>query len=269
VKEGTNRVILCTDGDFNVGITDNGSLTRLIEEKAKSGVFLTVMGFGMGNVKDATMEQLADKGNGNYSYIDNLNEARKVLVEQMTGTLLTIAKDVKIQVEFNPARVANYRLIGYENRILAARDFHDDTKDAGEIGAGHSVTALYEIVPVGKELKLPAIEALKYQKQAPLNDSPESLTVKLRYKAPDGDVSRLIEVPVTDNGQTFEKSSDDLRWSAAVAGFGMLLRSSPHKGDFNYKAVLEIATGVKGTKDAAYRAEFRQLVERAADLSKK
>src|SRR5262249_53228827 len=203
IKGGTNRGTLCTGGDFNVGITNQGDLTRLIEDKAKSGVFLTVLGFGMGNLKDSTLEKLADKGHGNYAYIDTINEARKVLVEQMGGTLVTIAKDVKIQVEFNPAKVNAYRLIGYENRLLKAEDFNDDKKDAGDIGAGHTVTALYEVVPAGKKINLPGVDPLKYQQgSAPTEAArgPDLLTLKLRYKAPDGDTSKLLEFPVVDGG---------------------------------------------------------------------
>ena len=246
-------MILATDGDFNVGITNHSDLVELIDEKAKSGVFLTVLGFGMGNLKDATLVKLADKGNGNYAYIDTLTKAKKVLVEQISGTLVTIAKDVKIQVEFNPAQVAAYRLIGYENRMLAKEDFNDDKKDAGEIGAGHTVTALYEVVPAGKELPAPAqVDALKYQSRSPQSEeseirnpksgiSPELLTLKLRYKAPDGDTSKLLEFPLTDTGTTWEKSSRDFRFAAAVAGFGMLLRDSPHKGGATWDSIRELA----------------------------
>jgi len=269
IEGGVNRVILATDGDFNVGVTNQGDLVRLVEEKARSGVFLSVLGFGMGNLKDGTLESLADKGNGNYAYIDTLNEARKVLVDQIGGTLVTIAKDVKIQVEFNPAEVSAYRLIGYENRLLAAQDFNDDTKDAGEIGAGHTVTALYEIVPVGEELDLPSVDPLKYQ--APTDatvvaENGEMMTVKLRYKEPDGDVSKLIEMPVVDTGATFADSSDDFAFAAAVASFGMLLRGSPHSEDFNYDFVCELARASIGEDPFGYRAELVDLVNRAIAL---
>ena len=212
IKGGANRVVLCTDGDFNVGTTSNDQLVNLITREAKSGVFLSVLGFGMGNIKDDRLEKLADKGNGNYAYIDTIDEARKVLVEQMTGTLITIAKDVKIQVEFNPAQAVSYRLIGYENRLLAKEDFNDDTKDAGEIGAGHTVTALYEVVPTGVKDPANPVDKLKYQKDgAKLTDagktSGELLTVKLRYKLPDESVSKLLSVPVTDKGGTFNAAS--------------------------------------------------------------
>jgi Ca-activated chloride channel family protein len=263
IKGGTNRVILATDGDFNVGVTNQGELTRLIEEKAKSGVFLSVLGFGMGNYKDSTLEKLADKGNGNYAYVDSLQEARKVLVEEMGGTLITIAKDVKIQLEFNPAVVGAYRLIGYENRLLRAEDFNDDTKDAGEIGAGHTVTALYEVVPAGKEGALPGIDALKYQK--PVEVSRESkggelLTLKLRYKEPDGSTSKLMQFPVSDRGTSWAQASRDFKFASAVAALGMILRDSPYKGNATLGSVLDLAEAGKGEDKQGYRAEFIELV---------
>ena len=271
IEGGVNRVILATDGDFNVGVTDRGSLTRMIGEKAKKGIFLSVLGFGMGNLKDSTLEQLADKGNGNYGYIDTIREARKLLVEQMDGTLVTIAKDVKIQVEFNPARVAAYRLIGYENRALANEDFNNDAKDAGEIGAGHRVTALYEVVPVGGAIPTPGVDPLKYQQPpaAPSTVVPsdELLTVKLRYKQPEGETSQLLEVPYTDSGSGWATASRDFKFAAAVAGFGMILRQSPHRGNATLSSVLELARE-SGTIDAhGYRTEFLQLVETAQRLS--
>ncbi len=268
IKNGVNRVILCTDGDFNVGITSRGDLIRFIEAKAKSGVFLSVFGFGRGNYKDATLERLADKGNGNCGYIDTFAEARKLFVEQMSGTLITIAKDVKIQVEFNPAQASAYRLIGYENRLLRKEDFNDDTKDAGEIGAGHTVTALYEIVPVGQELKLPGVDPLKYQPATPppVNASRELMTVKLRYKQPDGDTSQLLEVPVTDAGRSYAKASGDFKFAASVAAFGMVLRDSEYKGNATLGAVLELAEEGKGADAAGHRAEFLQLVREAQAL---
>jgi Ca-activated chloride channel family protein len=281
IKGGTNRVILCTDGDFNVGITDEGQLHRLIEEKAKSGVFLSVLGFGMGNLKDANLEMLSGKGNGNYAYIDTLSEARKVLVEEMGGTLVTIAKDVKIQVEFNPKEVAVYRLIGYENRVLAAEDFNDDTKDAGEIGAGHTVTALYEIAPAaphpnpppqegGGDVAQRDVDPLKYQKPAELAEAAlegELMELKLRYKEPDGDVSKLLTFPVKDEGKGFAQASGDFKFAASVAGFGMLLRGSPYKGNATLDAVLEIAEDGKGADALGYRAEFLELVTKAKTVS--
>ncbi len=269
IKKGTNRVILATDGDFNVGVTNAGDLTRLIEAKAKSGVFLSVLGFGMGNIKDSNLEQLADKGNGHYAYIDSPREAYKVLVEEMGSTLVTVAKDVKIQVEFNPAKVGAYRLIGYENRIMAHQDFNDDTKDAGEVGAGHHVTALYELVPPGEEANVPGIDPLKYQKPTQLTGaSNESFTVKLRFKQPDGDKSRLLELGVADKGQPFADASADLKFAAAVAGFGMLLRDSPYKGSLTYGGVLEIAQPTLADDPSGYRKEFAAAVEQANRLSK-
>ncbi|MCP4811552.1 MAG: VWA domain-containing protein, partial [Planctomycetaceae bacterium] len=271
IKGGVNRVILCTDGDFNVGTTGTGSLVRMAEDNAKSGTFLTVLGFGMGNHNDSMMEQISNKGNGNYAFIDTENEARKVLVEQISSTLVTIAKDVKIQVEFNPKEVAAYRLIGYENRILAAEDFNDDTKDAGEIGAGHTVTALYEIIPMGVSSKaLGKIDKLKYQKPtkpAGAANNGELLTVKIRYKQPDGDTSKLLEFPTKDTGKRFGQADQDFRFAAAVAQFGMLLRGSEHKGDSNYAAVLEIATEAAAGDKSGYRQEFLELVKLASQLS--
>ena len=276
IKGGTNRVILATDGDWNVGVTNQRDLLEMIANKAKGGVFLTVLGFGMGNLKDAMLVKLADKGNGNYAYLDTLLEAKKVLVEQFSGTLVTIAKDVKIQVEFNPAHVAAYRLIGYEKRLLAKEDFNDDKKDAGEIGAGHTVTALYEAVPAGGDVPPPGkVDALKYQTPAPEKSeirnqkseiSPEMLTLKLRYKAPDGDTGKLLEFPLTDSGAAWEKSSRDFRFAAAVAGYGMLLRDSPHKGSATWDSIRELAVEGKGGDAAGYRAEFISLLEKARGL---
>ena len=268
IKGGTNRVVLATDGDFNVGMASEGELTRLIEAKAKSGVFLSVLGFGGGNLKDSIMEKLADQGNGNYAYIDSLREAEKVLVKEMGATLVTIAKDVKIQVEFNPAQVGAYRLIGYENRLLRNEDFANDAKDAGEIGAGHHVTALYEIVPPDKVSDLPGVGPLKYQKPAANSEpSDEAFTVKLRYKQPDGDKSRLIERGVEDKGTMYADASADFQFASAVAGFGMLLRNSPDKGSLTYEGVLELAA--PGARDDAtgYRKEFVELVRKAQGLS--
>jgi Ca-activated chloride channel homolog len=270
-RDGVNRVILATDGDFNVGITDRGELLRLIEDEAKSGVFLSVLGFGTGNLKDATMEQLADHGNGNYAYVDSLAEARKVLVREMGATLETIAKDVKIQVEFNPAHVAAWRLVGYENRVLAARDFADDTKDAGEIGAGHTVTALYEIVPAG--VALASVDALRYQTPDPRtapraeSTSSELLTVQLRYKQPRADTSELLAVPFTDGGQGFEQAAPDLRFAASVAAFGLCLRASPQRGSATLGDVREWAERALGRDEHGDRREFLRLVDLAAGLS--
>jgi Ca-activated chloride channel family protein len=270
--EQINRVVLCTDGDFNVGVTNQSELVRIIEEKAKSGVYLTVLGFGMGNYKDSTLEKLADKGNGNYGYIDTLNEARKMLVEQLSGTLVTIAKDVKIQIEFNPARVGAYRLIGYENRLLRAEDFNDDKKDAGEIGAGHTVTALYELVPAGKEAELPKVDPLKYQQPAAPSEaagSSELLTLKLRYKLPEADKSELLTFPVSDSDQDVKEASADFRFAAGVACFGMLLRDSEHKGSATFDMALDLARSGKGADPHGYRGELVQLVELAKSLAAK
>jgi len=269
IPGGVNRVILCTDGDFNVGITSPGDLVRLIEDKARTGVFLTVLGFGMGNYKDSNVEMLADKGNGNYAYIDTLNEGQKVLVDQMSGTLVTIAKDVKIQVEFNPARVSAYRLIGYENRVLHKEDFNNDKKDAGEIGAGHTVTALYELVPVGAAVNAPAVDPLKYQKPGALSSaaaSQELLTLKLRYKQPEGETSKLITVPVSDRGIRFANASSDFKFASAVAAFGMILRDSPYKGTASLDGVHEIAAESVGPDLEGYRTEFLTLIQKAAQL---
>ena len=269
IRGGTNRVILATDGDFNVGITNQGDLIRLIEERAKSGVFLSVLGFGMGNYKDSTLEKLADKGNGNYAYIDTMNEARKVLVEQMSGTLLTVAKDVKIQVEFNPAEVNAYRLIGYENRALRHEDFNDDKKDAGDMGAGQTVTALFEVVPRGVEVQISAVDQLKYQERA-LDTrraaNGEILNVRIRYKDPDGDTSQLMETPVIDRRTAFNNASADFRFAAAVASFGMVLRDSPHKGQSTMDSVIEIAEKSRAADKNGYRDEFVQLVRKARAL---
>ncbi len=270
IEGGTNRVILATDGDFNVGVTRRGDLTRLIEDKAKTGVFLSVLGFGMGNYKDSTLEQLADKGNGNYAYIDTLQEARKVLVQDMNSTLITIAKDVKIQIEFNPEEVRAYRLIGYENRLLRAEDFNDDTKDAGEIGAGHTVTALYELVPSGQTSLGRGVAPLRYQRgleRTSAAGSGELGTIKLRFKKPDGDTSSLIETTLYDEGMSFEQASDDFKFAASVAGFGMLLRQSPHAGNLTWEVVSEIAWEALGNDRIGYREEFVELTRKARALS--
>jgi len=271
VKGGINRVILATDGDFNVGTTSQSELVRLIEKKRKTGVFLSVLGFGSGNLKDSTMESLANKGNGNYAYIDSVNEARKVLVEQAGATLVTIAKDVKIQVEFNPAEVSSYRLIGYENRKLAHTDFNDDTKDAGEIGAGHSVTALYEVIPTGTPGPGSVTDELKYQKSPELTaaaGSGELMNVNIRYKQPNGSKSKLLTFPVTDADARIDEASRDFRFSAAVAGFGMLLRDSKHKGDATFASVKDLAVGATGKDPNGYRREFVKLVGMAAKLKR-
>jgi Ca-activated chloride channel family protein len=269
VKGGINRVILATDGDFNVGVTNQGDLTRLIEEKRASGIFLSVLGVGTGNVKDSTMEKLADRGNGNYAYLDSLHEARKVLVKEAGATLVTVAKDVKIQVEFNPANVAAYRLIGYENRVLRNQDFNDDKKDAGEIGAGHTVTALYEIVPPGTDIDVPSVDPLKYQRPStqttiPSTGRDELMTVKLRYKAPDGDESRLITVPIKNRTSEL---SENVGFAAAVAEFGMLLRQSEYRGSATHAEAASLARRFRGTDPDGYRGEFARIVELASSLT--
>jgi len=270
-SNAANRVILCTDGDFNVGMTQRGDLERMIEQEAKSGVFLTVLGFGMGNYKDSTLEVLSNKGNGNYAYIDDFNEARKVLVDQFMGTLVTIAKDVKIQVEFNPAQVAGYRLIGYENRMLKKEDFNNDKVDAGEIGAGHTVTAFYEIIPVGQPFPdVPAVDALKYQEkkeEVATSATGEILTLKLRYKEPTGDVSSKLEFPLFAEKLATMDPSRDFRFASAVAGFGMLLRESEFRGNITYEQVLGLAESSIGEDKLGYRAEFIKLVRNAMAIA--
>lgn len=276
IKGGTNRVVLCTDGDWNVGTTGTADLVKLIEGKRGTGVFLSVFGFGMGNLRDEMMVQLAGKGNGNYGYIDSLREANKALVEQLGGTLVTVAKDVKIQVEFNPAKVGAYRLLGYEKRILAAKDFHDDKKDAGEMGAGHVVTALYELVPAGTaspgEVKP---DGLRYQatpapKPAAAGEkAKESFVVKMRLKKPDADTSTYRELPVTDPGRGYAEASEDFRFAAAVASFAMLLRDSQYKGDSSFALVKELAEAARKHDPGEYRAEFLDLVKRAKAISGK
>lgn len=263
-RGGVNRVILATDGDFNVGPSSRSELVDLIETERKSGVYLTVLGFGMGNYKDDALEQLADHGNGNYAYIDTFREARKVLVDEANSTLVTIAKDVKIQVEFNPAVVGAYRLIGYENRRLQNEDFNDDKKDAGEIGAGHTVTALYEIVSKEQAARLAQVDRLKYQTPKGVGTGGEIMTVKLRYKAPTSDRSQLVSVPVANHALSASQTSDNYRFSAAVAAFGMLLRNSEHKGDASWPMVQNLAAGAMGKDRFGYRREFLSLVNAAS-----
>ncbi|MFN0198333.1 MAG: von Willebrand factor type A domain-containing protein [Planctomycetaceae bacterium] len=287
LKEGSNRVILCTDGDFNVGITDDDQLVTFLKENATAGIYLSIFGFGMGNLKDAKLEKLADRGNGQYGYIDSTHEARKVFVEELTSTLYTIAKDVKLQVEFNPSRVAEYRLIGYENRLMPAQDFNDDAKDSGDLGAGHSVVALYEIVPTGIVRQPPVVDDLKYQgvpktdapkepdAAEPTNLSNEWLTVKVRYQSPQTlegvkTESVKLEFPLKDE-QEFQQldpvQKADFGWSSAVAMYGLLLRNSNYRGAANYDAVLELATASKGEDPTGRQAEFLELVRRAKALS--
>ncbi|MGI9473871.1 MAG: YfbK domain-containing protein [Rubripirellula sp.] len=272
VVGGTNRVLLCSDGDFNVGVTGTDALVELAKENAKSNVFLSILGFGSGNHNDSMMERVSNDANGNYAYIDSISEAKKILVEELGGTLVAIAKDVKIQIEFNPKEVESYRLIGYENRVLAAEDFNNDKIDAGEIGAGHTVTALYEVVPKVKQERKDAakIDPLRYQTPAMLNDiadAGEMLALKLRYKEPDGDTSTLIQFPVSDSGRSFQQTDRDFKFAASVASFGMLLRHSPYSGTATMDDVLNMAREGTVGDDYGYRTEFLALVERAHQLS--
>ena len=285
IEDGVNRVILCTDGDFNIGQNSQSELVELIQQKAQSGVALTVLGFGMGNYKDSTMEKLADKGNGNYGYIDTLAEAQKVLVEELSGTLITIAKDVKIQIDFNPAQVQAYRLIGYENRMLKAEDFKDDKKDAGEIGAGHTVTAFYELVPVGVKFESTEVEPSKYQQTSDSKsdanqtakqknvlaankpDLLESFTVRLRYKEPEGTTGKEFHVPVVDQEKKLSQMNDDFRFAASVAAFGLVLRHSEYRGEANLQSVFELAKDCIGEDKHGYRVEFLSLVKKAQKMN--
>lgn len=285
---GVNRVVLCTDGDFNVGMTGTEEIAQFVETRAKeTNVYLTVLGFGRGNLNDAMLEQISGRGDGNYAYIDDFKEAHRVLSSDLSKTLVAIAKDVKMQVEFNPKKVASYRLIGYENRVMAAEDFNNDAKDAGDIGAGHTVTALYEVVPIGVEEPAPAVDGLKYQADAaaveddaahveltadseePTAFADELLTLKIRYKQPEGGASKKIEFPLEDgeSDKSVAEADADFRWAAAVAEFGMLLRNSRHVGDGSFDAVLELARGAIGDDPQGYRAEFVDLVRRAKEVS--
>jgi Ca-activated chloride channel family protein len=267
IKGGINRVILATDGDFNVGVASQGELVRLIEEKRASGVFLSVLGVGEGNLKDSTMEKLADAGNGNYAYLDSLHEARRVLIAEAGSTLVTVAKDVKIQVEFNPATVGAYRLVGYENRLLQNEDFNNDKKDAGDMGAGHSVTALYEIAPPGEPIDTPNVDPLKYQtpvQPASAARSAELMTVKVRYKDPDGDTSRMFSRPVGSKAT----AAHNLGFAAAVAEFGMLLRGSAFKQNAAWEGASQLARTNRGDDPDGYRAEFCRLIDLAASLDR-
>jgi Ca-activated chloride channel family protein len=268
-KNGNNRVVLCTDGDFNVGMSSDDELERLIEKERNSGVFLTVLGFGTGNYQDAKMQKLANKGNGNHAYIDQLNEAKKVFVNEFGGTLFTIAKDVKLQLEFNPAYVKAYRLVGYENRLLQNEDFNNDKKDAGELGSGHTVTALYEIVPVGVDTDLTGnVDELKYQNTKPLNPTynNELMTLKLRYKKPEGDNSMLMVKTVTSAGSSWAATSDQFRFAAAVAEMGMLLRDSEYKGSSSFSQLISMASSALSNDPDGYRKEFIELAKKAAAL---
>lgn len=268
IKNGNNRVILATDGDFNVGASSDAEMERLVEQKRKNGVFLSVLGFGMGNYKDAKMQKLADRGNGNYAYIDNLLEAKKVLVSQFGGTLLTIAKDVKLQLEFNPAKVKSYRLIGYEKRLLRPEDFADDSKDAGELGSGHTVTALYEIVPTdGTSSEGQELSYLTTQIKSDAHKKNELATIRFRYKKPTGETSSEIVRKIPAGTVAINKAGENIRFAAAVAEWGMLLRNSQYKGTANYAQILELARKAKGTDKQGYRAEFIRMVEMAEMLN--
>ncbi len=275
LKEGNNRVILCTDGDFNVGASSDDALVKMIEEERKSGVFLTVLGFGMGNYQDAKMQKLANKGNGNHAYIDQLNEAKKVLVNEFGGTLFTIAKDVKLQVEFNPAFVKAYRLVGYENRLLNKEDFNNDKKDAGEMGSGHTVTALYEIIPKGVNSSFTdSVDALKYQSPVAETNvisksANEMMTVKIRYKQPDSDKSKLLVHVVNISNRNWESASENFRFASAVAGYGMLVRNSEFKGNVTYNRLLKMIRSSIGNDEQGYRREFKNIVENTASLARK
>ena len=268
ISKGNNRIILATDGDFNVGQSSDADLTRLVEEKRDDGVYLTVLGLGRGNYKDSKMEKLADKGNGNYAYVDNIREAKKALVTEVGGTLFTIAKDVKLQIEFNPATVSSYRLIGYENRILKAEDFNNDKKDAGELGAGHRVTALYEIVRVGTEEPVAKVDKLKYQKKVKLTKSKDLLTLKLRYKEPKEDESQLITKVIQADEITVEKPSENWALASAVAEFALLMRDSQHKGTASFESALTRARSARGQDEHGYRTELAQLIEEANLLAR-
>jgi Ca-activated chloride channel family protein len=268
ISNGNNRVIIATDGDFNVGVASDDELVKLIEQKRESNVYLSVFGFGSGNLNDQMMEKLSNKGNGNYAYIDSVDEAKKALGNQLAGTLFTIAKDVKIQVEFNPEKVAGYRLIGYENRKLADTDFNDDKKDAGEIGSGHSVTALYELVPKGQKVENPGVDELKYARQenSDTKFDNELMTVKLRYKLPKESKSKLLTIGVLDRDRMIEQSSKNMKFATAVAQFGLLLRDSKYKGDASFTNVLSLAGSAVGSDLRGYRSEFISLVNKAQRL---
>jgi Ca-activated chloride channel family protein len=266
IQNGTNRVILTTDGDFNVGISDDNQLVDLITAKAKSGIFLSVLGYGMGNIKDNKLEMLADKGNGNYAYIDKPAEAYRVLVKEMGSTLITVAKDVKIQVDFEPSQIAEYRLIGYENRALANEDFANDAKDAGEIGAGHHVTALYELTPTDAAGRALLAERERAEVSKRAAGQATAFTVRLRYKKPSEDKSTELVYPVVDQGLDFGQASGDLKFAASVAGFGMLLRDSRYKGTLTFDGVLEIAQATLSDDQSGYRKEFIKLVQTARRL---
>lgn len=273
MPKGNNRIVMATDGDFNVGPSSDGDMEQLITKERDSKVAISIMGFGMGNYKDSKMETLADKGNGNYAYIDNITEAQKAFVAEFGGTLFTVAKDVKVQIEFNPAKVQAYRLLGYEDRMLAKEDFNNDKKDAGDMGSGHAVTALYEVVPTGiKDDYSAAVDPLKYQKAAPLpasNSSDEMMTIKFRYKEPESSESKMSLVAIKDDPKDIKATSADFRFAAAVAEFGMLLRESQFKQGATYEQVISLAKDAKGEDEDGYRSEFVRLARSAKSLAKK
>lgn len=269
MKNGNNRIILATDGDFNVGVSSENELEKLVQHKRETGIYLSVLGFGMGNYKDTKLEVLADKGNGNYAYIDNFEEARRTFVTEFGSTLFTVAKDVKLQVEFNPQYIQSYRLVGYENRMLENKDFNDDKKDAGDMGVGHTVTALYEIIPTGSDAsQKPLVDSLKYQRTVSnASYNGEALTVKLRYKQPKEKKSELLSQIMPWKIQDIKNAPEDFRLAAAVATFGLLLRNSEHKGQANYTTAVSLAKSAKGDDDEGYRAELIQLVKKASILN--
>jgi Ca-activated chloride channel homolog len=270
ISNGNNRIILATDGDFNVGVSNDDALVSLVEQKRRSNIFLSVFGFGRGNLNDSMMEKLSNKGNGNYAYIDSVDEAKKALGVSFAGTLYTIAKDVKIQVEFNPSKVAGYRLIGYENRVMADTDFNDDRKDAGEIGSGHTVTALYEVVPAGQRIDNPGVDELRYgqQEASTTKFGDELMTVKLRYKEPKEDRSKLLTIGVLDRSRSIESASKNMKFAAAVAQFGLLLRDSRYKGSASYTNVATLVGSSLGSDLKGYRSEFMELVNKAQRLQR-
>ncbi len=272
-KGGNNRIVMATDGDFNVGLSSDKDMEQLIEEERQSGVSISILGFGMGNYKDSKMELLADKGHGNYAYIDNVTEATRSMVTEFGGTLFTVAKDVKLQVEFNPAKVQAYRLLGYEDRLLAKEDFNNDAKLGGDMGVGHNVTALYEIIPVGvkDDAFAGSVDPLKYQKESKTdvkNASAELMTVKFRYKDPNADVSKMESIVVENKTLGLSNASEDMRFAAAVAEYGLLLRNSQFKQSANFNQVITLAKGAKGKDDQGYRAEFIRLAESTRDMAK-
>lgn len=267
IENGNNRVILATDGDFNIGVSSTSELIRMIQEKKKTNIFLSVLGFGMGNYKDGRMEEISNKGNGNYFYIDNYSEAKKVFQKDLVANMFTIAKDVKIQVEFNPKKVKAYRLIGYANRLLNAEDFNNDKIDAGELGAGHTVTAFYEIISASSNEKVNSIDNLKYQKVSLKNNSNELMTLKLRYKPIKSDKSKLISIAIKEESNSWKNASIDFKFASSVAGFGMLLRDSEFKGNVNSKLLRTLAVQNKETNDS-YKNEFITLIDKYEDLVK-